>query len=79
MPDIKFEVIGEVSKFNKFLLSLNKNVECRGMQKNLDKFISLRNRKSKYSNRCARKILTYKAHGLPVVCSKKYIIILITM
>ena len=74
VPDIKFEVIGEVSKFNKFLLSLNKNVECRGMQKNLDKFIKgsfcgIAN--LSIATGVQGKILTYMSYGLPVVCSKK--------
>ncbi len=74
IPDIKFEVIGEISKFNKFLLSLNKNVECRGIQKNLDKFI-----KGSFcgvanlsvATGVQGKILSYMSYGLPVVCSKK--------
>tara|TARA_B100000886_G_scaffold153897_1_gene104749 strand:+ start:5959 stop:7086 length:1128 start_codon:yes stop_codon:yes gene_type:complete len=74
IPNIKFEVIGEISSFNKFLLSFYKSVKFRGVQKNLDKFIKgsicgLAN--LKIATGIQGKILTYMSYGLPVICSNK--------
>ncbi len=74
IPNIKFEVIGEISIFNRFLLSHNKSVKCWGSQKNLDKFIKgsicgLAN--LKIATGIQGKILTYMSYGLPVICSDK--------
>ena len=74
IPDIRLEIIGEVSNFDKFLLSKNKNVKFWGAQKNLDKFINgsicgLAN--LKIATGVQGKILSYMSYGLPVVCSKK--------
>ncbi len=74
IPDIKFEIIGEINNFDKFLLSKNKNIKCRGSQKNLDKFIKgsfcgLAN--LEIATGIQGKILTYMSYGLPVICSDK--------
>ena len=72
--DIKFEIIGEINNFDKFLLSKNKNIKCWGAQKNLDKFIEgsfcgLAN--LEIATGVQGKILTYMSYGLPVICSKR--------
>jgi len=74
IPNIKFEVVGEIYNFDKFLLSINKDVKCWGKQKNLDKFIKgsfcgLAN--LEIATGIQGKILTYMSYGLPVICSKK--------
>ena len=74
IPNIKFEVIGEIGSFNKFLLSFYKSVKFRGVQTNLDKFIKgsicgLAN--LKIATGVQGKVLTYMSHGLPVICSSK--------
>jgi len=74
IPDIKFEIIGEINSFDKFLLSKNENIKCWGPQKNLDKFIKgsfcgLAN--LDIATGVQGKILTYMSYGLPVVCSKR--------
>jgi glycosyltransferase involved in cell wall biosynthesis len=74
MPEIKFEIIGEINKFDKFLLSKNKNVNCWGSQKNLDRFIKgsfcgLAN--LEIATGVQGKILSYMSYGLPVICSHK--------
>ena len=40
-PNITIELIGEISNFNRMVLSTNKNVKCWGSQKHLDKFIKI--------------------------------------
>ena len=74
IPNIKFEVVGEIYNFDKFLLSINKDVKCWGKQKNLDKFIKgsfcgLAN--LEIATGIQGKILSYMSYGLPVICSKK--------
>ena len=74
IPNIKLEVVGEIYNFDKFLLSLNKDVKCWGKQKNLDKFL-----KGSFcgianldiATGIQGKILSYMSYGLPVICSKK--------
>ena len=73
IPNIKFEVIGEISSFNRFLFSLNRNVKFWGMQKKLDKFIKgsicgIAN--LEISTGIQGKVLSYMSYGLPVICSK---------
>ena len=74
LPDIQFEVIGEMNNFNKFFLSSIKNVKCWGKQKSLDKFIKgsfcgLAN--LEIATGVQGKVLSYMSFGLPVLCSKK--------
>ena len=74
LPNIKFQIIGDVSFIDKILLNLNKNVECLGAQKNLNKFIKgsfcgLAN--LEIATGVQGKILTYMSYGVPVICSKK--------
>ena len=74
IPNIKFEIVGEIYNFDKFLLSKNKDVKCWGKQKNLDKFIKgsfcgLAN--LDIATGIQGKILSYMSYGLPVICSKK--------
>lgn len=74
IPNIKFEVVGEIYNFDKILLSMNKDVKCWGKQKNLDKFIKgsfcgLAN--LEIATGVQGKILSYMSYGLPVICSKK--------
>ena len=74
IPNIKFEVVGEIYNFDKILLSMNKDVKCWGKQKNLDKFIKgsfcgLAN--LEIATGIQGKILSYMSYGLPVICSKK--------
>ncbi len=73
-PSIKLEIIGEIKNYDKFFLSLNKNINCLGPKKKLDKFIKgsicgLAN--LRIATGIQGKVLTYMAYGLPVICSKK--------
>ncbi len=72
--DIRLDVVGEINSFDKYFLSLNKNITCWGQQKNLDKFIKgticgLAN--LDIATGMQGKILSYMSYGLPVICSKK--------
>jgi len=74
IPDVKFLIIGDVSKLNKFFFSLKKDVIFLGQQNNIKKFIKnsicgLAN--IKIATGVQGKVLTYMSYGLPVVCSKK--------
>ena len=74
IPDLRFEIVGEIDRFNKFFLSLNKNVKCWDSQKNLDYFIKgsfcgLAN--LKIASGVQGKILSYMSYGLPVISSRK--------
>ena len=73
-PLIKLEIIGEIKNYDKFFLSLNKNINCLGPKKKLDKFIKgsicgLAN--LKIATGIQGKVLTYMSYGLPVICSRK--------
>ena len=73
IPDVKFEVIGEINFLNKFYLSFYKNVKIWGQQKNIDKYIKgsfcgLAN--LDIATGVQGKILSYMSYGLPVICSK---------
>ena len=72
--DVKFLIIGDVSKLNKFFFSFKKDVIFLGQQNNIKKFIKnsicgLAN--IKIATGVQGKVLTYMSYGLPVVCSKK--------
>ena len=74
IPGVNLEVIGDISKMNKVLLSSHKRVKFLGVQKNIDKFIKgsfcgLAN--LTISTGMQGKILSYMSYGLPVICSKK--------
>ena len=74
IPNIEFNIIGNIKSFDKFFLSLNKNTKILGPQKKLDKFIDksicgLAN--LKVATGVQGKVLTYMSYGLPVICSKK--------
>ena len=72
-PLMKLEIIGEIRNYDKFLLSLNKSINCLGPKKRLDKFIKgsicgLAN--LRIATGIQGKVLTYMSYGLPVICSK---------
>ena len=74
IPGVNLEVIGDISKINKVLLSSHKRVKFLGVEKNIDKFIKgsfcgLAN--LTISTGMQGKILSYMSYGLPVICSKK--------
>ena len=71
---MKLEIIGEIKNYDKYLLSLNKSINCLGPTKKLDKFIKgsicgLAN--LRIATGIQGKVLTYMSYGLPVICSKK--------
>jgi len=73
-PLMKLEIIGEIRNYDKFLLSLNKSINCLGPKKKLDKFIKgsicgLAN--LRIATGIQGKVLTYMSYGLPVISSKK--------
>ena len=73
-PLMKLEIIGEIKNYDKFLLSLNKSINCLGPKKRLDKFIKgsicgLAN--LRIATGIQGKVLTYMSYGLPVISSKK--------
>ena len=74
IPNIEFNIIGNIKPFDKFMLSLNKNTKILGPQKNLEKFINksicgLAN--LNIATGVQGKVLTYMSYGLPVICSEK--------
>lgn len=74
IPNIEFNIIGNIKPFDKFFLSLNKNTKILGPQKKIDKFIDksicgLAN--LKVATGVQGKVLTYMSYGLPVICSEK--------
>ena len=67
-------LVKDEKNYDKFFLSLNKNINFLGPQKKLDKFIKgsicgLAN--LRIATGIQGKVLTYMSYGLPVVCSKK--------
>jgi len=74
IPNIRFCVIGNINKINRFFLPKNSSVEILGIRKDLSKYIKnsicgLAN--LEIATGVQGKVLTYMSHGLPVVCSKK--------
>lgn len=74
IPQIRFSIIGNVTKLKKFLLSGKPEVEVLGFKKDISKYIKnticgLAN--LKIATGVQVKVLTYMSFGLPVVCSKK--------
>ena len=74
IPNVEFNIIGNIKTFDKFFLSLNKSTKILGPQKNLDKFINgsicgIAN--LNVATGVQGKVLTYMSYGLPVICSKK--------
>ena len=74
IPNVEFNIIGNIKPFDKFMLSLNKNTKILGPQKNLEKFINksicgLAN--LNIATGVQGKVLTYMSYGLPVICSEK--------
>lgn len=74
IPNIEFNVIGNIKPLDKFLLSFNQNLKILGPQKKLDTFIKeticgLAN--LEIATGVQGKVLTYMSYGLPVICSKK--------
>ena len=74
IPNIKFFIVGNVTKINKFFLSFHKNVIFVGQQSNIkdyikNSFCGLAN--LNIATGIQGKVLTYMSYGLPVICSKK--------
>jgi hypothetical protein len=74
IPNINFYVIGNIGKFDKFLLSRHRNTTFLGQQRNITRYIKnsffgLAN--LKIATGIQGKVLTYMSYGLPVICSKK--------
>ncbi len=74
IPNIKFCVIGDIKKVDKYFLSKNKNVIILGSQKNIVKYV----KKSfcgianlSIATGVQVKVLTYMSYGLPVICSEQ--------
>ena len=74
IPDVKFSIIGNISNFNKILLSKKRSVEILGPQKDISRYVKnsfcgLAN--LKIATGVQGKVLTYMSFGLPAICSKK--------
>ncbi len=74
IPNIRFCVIGNLNKINRFFLPKNSSTEILGTRKDLSKYIKnsicgLAN--LEIATGVQGKVLTYMSNGLPVVCSKK--------
>mgnify|MGYP006085007417 CR=1 FL=1 len=72
--DIKFYIIGNIKRFDKFLFSFDKNVKVLGPQKKIDIYIKnsicgISN--LKVASGIQGKVLTYMSFGLPVLCSQR--------
>ena len=73
-PNIKFSIIGNITRLNQILLSNKAGVEILGSQKNISKFIKnticgIAN--LEIATGVQGKVLTYMSFGLPVICSNK--------
>ena len=71
---IKFSIIGNISKKDKFFFLKNKNVEILGSKKNIkqyvkDSFCGIAN--LSIATGIQVKVLQYMSYGLPVICSSK--------
>ena len=74
IPNIEFNLIGNIKPLDKFFLSFNPNLKILGPQKKLNRFIKeticgLAN--LEIATGVQGKILTYMSYGLPVICSKR--------
>ena len=74
IPNIKFYIIGNINKIDKFLLSFDGATKFLGQQNNIQKYVKnsfcgLAN--LKIATGVQGKVLTYMSFGLPVICSKK--------
>ena len=74
IPNIRFCVIGNLNKINRFFLPKNSSTEILGTRKDLSKYIKnsicgLAN--LEIATGVQGKVLTYMSNGLPGVCSKK--------
>ncbi len=74
IPNVKFEIVGDINNFDKFILSFNKNIKFWGPQKSIDRFIKgsfcgLAN--LEIATGMQGKVLSYMSFGLPALCSKK--------
>ena len=73
-PEIEFNVIGNINKIDKFLLTINSKVKVIGQKKVINKYI----KKSicglanlKIATGVQGKVLSYMSYGLPAICSNK--------
>jgi len=71
-PEVKFCIIGDISKFRKLFLLKKKDIEVLGQKKNISIYVKnslcgLAN--LKVATGVQGKVLTYMSHGLPVICS----------
>jgi hypothetical protein len=74
IPNVKFYIIGNVNKIDKFLFSFQKNAIFLGRKKNIKKYLKnsfcgLAN--LKIATGIQGKVLTYMSYGLPVICSSE--------
>lgn len=74
IPNIKFYIIGNINKIDKFLLSFDNTTKFLGQQNDIQKYVKnsfcgLAN--LKIATGVQGKVLTYMSFGLPVICSKK--------
>ncbi len=75
-PEIEFHILGEISKIDKFLLSIKKNVKILNKVKNLDPYLNrticgIAN--LRIATGIQTKLLTYMSFGIPSVSSKQVI------
>ena len=71
-PEVKFCIIGDISKFSSLFLLKKKDIEVLGQKKNISVYVKnslcgLAN--LKIATGVQGKVLTYMSHGLPVICS----------
>ncbi len=71
-PEVKFCIIGDISKFSSLFLLKKKDIEVLGQKKNISIYVKnslcgLAN--LKIATGVQGKVLTYMSHGLPVICS----------
>jgi len=74
IPNIEFNIIGNIKPLDKFLFSFYQNLKILGPQKKLDKFFKeticgLAN--LEVATGVQGKVLTYMSYGLPVICSER--------
>ena len=73
-PDIEFHIIGEISKFDKFIFERENKVKVHNKVRNLEPYLNnvicgLAN--LNISSGIQTKLLTYMSYGIPSICSQK--------
>ena len=68
-PEVKFCIIGDISKFSSLFLLKKKDFEVLGQKKNISIYVKNSLGFKLENSQGLKKVLTYMSHGLQVICS----------